>query len=153
MGRKEIFVGLFVILVILGIIFGIKKAKDSKVKPLNIPTPVVTQELESRFKLAIPDNSERINLQAVPGFEGVGIATRKFANGVFSHIIVADLPTPETGNYQAWLIRDSNTKVSTGALKLAKGGYLLEFNSNIDYSDYKKVEVKLENKVVLTGSF
>ena len=153
MGRKEVFVGLFVILVILGVIFGIKKAKDSKVKPLNIPTPVETQELESKFNLTIPDDVEKINLQVAFGFEGVGVATRKFANGVFSHIIIADLPEPETGNYQAWLIKDDNTKVSTGALKLAKGGYLLEFDSNIDYSDYKKVEVKLGDKIVLSGSF
>ena len=153
MGRKEIFVGLFVILVILGVIFGIKKAKDSKVKPLNIPTSVETQELESRFKLTIPDDVEKINLQAISGFEGVGIATRKFANGVFSQMIIADLPTPETGNYQAWLIKDDSTKISTGTLNLAKGGYLLEFTSNTNYSYYKKVEVRLGDKVVLTGSF
>lgn len=153
MGRKEIFVGLFVILVVLGIIFGVKKAKDSKVKPLNIPTPVATQNLETRFKLTIPSDVEKINLQVAFGFEGMGIATRKFANGVFSHIIIADLPEPASGNYQAWLIKDDTNKISTGVLKLAKGGYLLEFNSNIDYSDYKKVEVKLGEKVVLTGSF
>jgi len=153
MGRKEIFVGLFVILVILGVIFGIKKAKDSKVKTLDIPTSIETQELESRFKLSIPDGVEKINLQAASGFEGVGIATRKFANGVFSQMIIADLPEPESGNYQAWLKKDETNKISTGVLKFAKGGYLLEFTSNINYSDYNKVEVKLGEKVVLTGSF
>ena len=153
MGRKEIFVGLFVILVIFGVIFGVKKAKEAKVKPLNIPTPIETQELESRFNLIVPSDVEKINLQAAFGFEGMGVATRKFANGVFSHIIIADLPEPASGNYQSWLIKDDNTKISTGTLKLAKGGYLLEFNSNINYSDYKKVEVRLGEKVVLTGSF
>lgn len=153
MGRKEVFVGLFVILVILGVIFGIKKAKDSKVKPLSIPTPIETQPLESKFNFTIPEDVEKINLQAALGFEGVGVATRKFVNGVFSHIIIADLQDPAAGNYQAWLIKDDNTKISTGVLKLAKGGYLLEFSSNINYSDYNKVEVKLGNKVVLTGSF
>ena len=153
MGRKEIFVGLFVILVVLGIIFGVKKAKDSKVKPLNIPTPVATQNLETRFKLTIPSDVEKINLQVAFGFEGQGMATRKFANGVFSHIIIADLPEPALGSYQAWLVKDDNTKISTGTLRLAKGGYVLEFTSNTDYSDYKKVEVRLNDKVVLTGSF
>lgn len=153
MGRKEIFIGLFVILVIIGIVFGIKKAKEAKVKPLNIPIPTVTQELESKFKLTIPDDVEKINLQATFGFEGASVATRKFASGVFSQMIIADLPAPESGNYQAWLIKDDNTKISTGTLRLAKGGYLLEFTSNTDYSDYKKVEVKLGENVVLLGSF
>jgi len=153
MGRKEVFVGLFVILVVLGIIFGVRKAKEAKIKPLNIPTPVPTQGLEGRFKLSIPDDVEKINLQIAFGFEGQGVATRKFANGVFSHIIIADLPEPASGNYQAWLIKDDNTKISTGVLKLAKGGYLLEFSSNINYSDYKKIEVKLDDKIVMTGSF
>jgi len=153
MGRKEVFVGLFVILVILGIFFGVKKAKEVKVKPLNIPTPVTTQSLESKFNLTIPSDVEKINLQVAFGFEGMGIATRKFASGVFSHIIIADLPEPASGSYQAWLIKDDTNKISTGVLKLAKGGYLLEFSSNIDYSDYKKIEVKLGDKIVMTGSF
>ncbi len=153
MGRKEVFVGLFVILVILGVIFGVKKARDSKVKPLNIPTPIETQELESKFNLTIPDDVEKINLQVASGFEGMGVATRKFVNGVFSHIIIADLPEPASGNYQSWLIKDDNTKIPTGTLKLAKGGYLLDFTSNTNYSNYKKVEVKLGDKIVMTGSF
>lgn len=153
MGRKEVFVGLFVILVIFGVIFGVKKAKEVKVKPLNIPTPVTTQSLESKFNLTVPSDVEKINLQVAFGFEGMGVATRKFANGVFSHIIMADLLEPASGNYQAWLIKDDTNKISTGVLKLAKGGYLLEFSSNIDYSDYKKIEVKLGDKIVMTGSF
>ena len=153
MGRKEVFVGLFVVLVILGIVFGVKKARDSKVKPLNIPTSVETQELESKFNLTIPDDVEKINLQVAFGFEGMGVATRKFVNGVFSHIIIADLPEPASGNYQSWLIKDDNTKIPTGTLKLAKGGYLLDFTSNTNYSNYKKVEVKLGDKIVMTGSF
>lgn len=153
MGRKEIFVGIFVILVILGIVFGVKKAKETKVKPLNIPTPSVTQELENRFNLSISDNVEKINLQAASGFEGVGIATRKFANGIFSHMVIADLTELTSGSYQAWLIKDENTEISTGTLKLAKGGYLVEFTSKTDYSDYKKVEVRLGESIILSGSF
>ncbi|PIV00408.1 hypothetical protein COS54_03140 [Candidatus Shapirobacteria bacterium CG03_land_8_20_14_0_80_39_12] len=153
MGRKEMFVGLFVILVVLGIVFGVKKAKEAKIKPLSIPTPVETQPLESKFSFIIPDDVEKINLQVAFGFEGQGVATRKFAGGVFSHIIMADLPEPALGNYQTWLIKDDANKVSTGALRMAKGGYLLEFTSNTDYFDYKKVEVKLGEKIVLTGSF
>jgi hypothetical protein len=153
MGRKEIFVGLFVILFIFGIIFGVRKAREAKVKPLVIPTPVETQQLENKFNVTIPSDVEKINLQASSGFEGVGIATRKFASGVFSHIIIADLPQPISGSYQGWLIKDGITKISTGTLRLAKGGYLLEFTSKVDYSDYKKVEVRLGDSIVLSGSF
>lgn len=153
MGRKEVFIGLFVVLVIFGIIFGVRKAREPKVKPLNIPTPTITQNLEDRFNLTIPTDVEKINLQAPSGFEGVGIATRKFTGGVFTHIIIADLPEPTSGSYRAWLIKDDSAKISTGVSRLAKGGYILEFTSKVDYSDYKKVEVKLGDKVVLSGSF
>ena len=153
MGRREIFAGLFVILVILGVVFGVKKARESKVEPLNIPSQEETQALENKFNLTIPDDVEKINLQAVENFEGVGIATRKFEDGTFTHIVVADLPEPESGSYEGSLVKDDNNKVQTGALRFAKGGYLLEFSSNINYSDYKKVEIRLNDKVVLTGSF
>jgi hypothetical protein len=153
MGRKEIFVGIFVVLVIIGIIFGVRKTREAKVKPLVIPTPVETQQLENKFNLTIPSDVEKINLQASSGFEGVGVATRKFAGGTFSHIIIADLSQPESGSYQGWLIKDDNTKISTGMLRLAKGGYLLEFTSKVDYSDFKKVEVRMGESIVLSGSF
>ena len=50
--------------------------------------------------------------------------------------------------------------ISTGPMSVAKGGYLLEFSSAIDYSDYKGVVITLE-KVndktpethILEGSF
>lgn len=150
MERRKIFAGLFVVLVILGVIFGIKKAKESKVvAPLDIPTQEETQELESRFNLTIPDDSEKINLQG----EGVGIATRKYEGGVFSHVVIADLPEPEKGKYEGFLVKDENNRIQTGTLKLAKGGYILEFTSNTDYSSYSKVEIKLQDKTILTGSF
>lgn len=153
MGRKRLFAGLFVILVIFGIVYGIKRAKDSRVQPLTISTPIAVQNLQDRFNIVVPDDVEKISLDVMFGFEGVGIATRKYADGTFSHIVIADLPEPASGNYQAWLIKDDRTKISTGALKFAKGGYLMEFTSNTDYSDYKKVEVRLGTATVLSGSF
>lgn len=160
MGRKEIFIGLFVILTIVGIAVGVKKAKSPK-SPLVIPTPGVQKKIEDAFKLVIPEDLERVELNKISDIEGTGIATRKYQNGKFSHMILADLPDPENGMfYQGWLQKDEGNIISTGKLRLAKGGYLLEFESNIDYSDHKKVFVTLEKvldnnleKRILEGSF
>jgi len=50
--------------------------------------------------------------------------------------------------------------ISTGRLTLAKGGYMLEFESSRDYSEYSEVVVTLEavddkkpEKHILEGSF
>ena len=146
MGRKEVFIGLFVILVILGITFGIKKAKDSKVQPLEIPIQVETRELENKFKLSIPGGVEKISLRATEGNEGMGIATR--------NEILADLPDLPSGQYyQGWLKNSSGKTILLGKLEKAKGGYLLEFSSEKNYFDYKKVEVRLGENIILSGSF
>jgi hypothetical protein len=80
----------------------------------------------------------------------MGIATRKQENGTFIHVVLADLPDPEEGSfYEGWLVRgevgDTDFDfISTGKMILAKGGYLLEFESTTDYSDYPGVVITLE---------
>ncbi len=152
MKRGQVLLGIFIVLVVLGIFFGTKKAREPKLKVTDTDT-VETQEFENRFNITIPDDVEKIDLQASSGFEGAGVATRKFDRGNFSHVVIADLPDPSSGNYQAWLVKDDTTNIFTGLLRLAKGGYILEFNSKIDYSDYNKVEIRLQDKIVLSGSF
>ena len=85
---------------------------------------------------------------------------------MFSQSVLADLPDPEEGKfYQGWLVRgeegsDEYSIVSVGKLKLAKGGWSLDFSERNDYSDYAKVLVSLEEKdddvpekVILEGGF
>lgn len=158
MGKREILTGLFVILVIFGVVYGIKKAKAPK---LQVPqTPSVEEQIENSFNLVIPEDVERVDLNKVSDIEGTGIATRKFEDGKFTQMILADLPDPVAGFfYQGWLAK-GDEYLPTGKLAVAKGGYLLEFTSTKDYSDYKKVVVSLETvlstkptKIILEGSF
>src|SRR3989344_4508717 len=84
----------------------------------------------------------------------------------FTHEVLADLPEPESGSsYLGWLVRgdegDENySLISTGQMRIAKGGCVLDFKSNTDYSDHNKVIVTLDKTVdtkpeeyILEGSF
>lgn len=125
--------------------------KPNKKTSITLPTPRPEQRVEDRFNLDIPDNVEKTDLVDVSGGTGGGIATR-------SEILV-DLADPEAGKfYQAWLEKDGKS-VSLGKLRMAKGGWLIEYNS-ANYPGYNKVVVSLESKFdstmetkVLEGSF
>ncbi len=75
-------------------------------------------------------------------------------------MVLADLPDPEKGSYyEGWLVKGDSV-ISTGRMQIAKGGYLLEFNSNTDYSDHSEVVVTKEKTAdknpeehILEGSF
>ncbi len=164
MDKKYIALGLVIFIVIAGVIILLKRPATSK--PVPTPTPNIIEKIESNFKFQIPEDVERIELKDVSGGEGSGLATRKFEAGKFTHIVLADLPEPSTGFfYEGWLVRGKQgdpdfSTILTGKLRIAKGGYLLDFESDKDYSDYKQVVVTLE-KVddrnpethILEGSF
>lgn len=154
MTRKELLVGIFVILAIIGIAIGVKKAKKTSQVPLTLPSPSAVEQIEKTFNLTIPADVERIDLKKVGDVEGVGVATRKWRNGKFELTILANLPDPEAGQpYQTWLQKDGGEKIFLGNLRIAKGGYLLDFESAINYSDYKKVIVATQKANILEGSF
>jgi len=143
MNRRDIVIGLIILVLIVGIVYFIKRPKTS---PVSTETPIETieQKMEGTFKLNIPEDVDKVELKDISGGLGSGIATRKYENGKFEYTILADLPDPENGTfYEGWLIKDDQT-ISTGNMKIAKGGYLLNFISNKDYSDYKEVVVTLE---------
>jgi hypothetical protein len=164
MDKKSIVLGLIIFVTIAGVVILLKRPKTSKLLPT--PTPNITEKIENNFKYQIPEDVERIELKDVSGGAGSGLATRKFESGKFTHVVLADLPEPPAGSfYEGWLVRgkqgDSNFSIIlTGKLRIAKGGYLLEFESDKDYSDYKQVVVTLEKlddrnpeTHVLEGSF
>jgi hypothetical protein len=105
-------------------------------------------------------------LSDVSGGNSSGIATRKFENETFSLTILADLPDTEQGGfYQGWLERgdedsEDYSLIPAGKMKLAKGGWMLNFESSTDYSDYNQVIVSSESvsdnnleEPILEGSF
>lgn len=142
---KRILVAFIVVVaVVAGVLFIKNRAKITpKVSPT--ATPNIQQQIESKFKgLVIPTDAEKIELKDVSGGSGMGLATR--------NEILADLPTLPNGQfYQGWLEKDGKT-VLLGTLELAKGGWILNYNSSV-YPGYNKVVVTVGEKHILEGSF
>lgn len=165
MARRDIIIGLIVVALIAGVIYFSRRSRTPRLETI-APTPGAEERIEGKFKTEIPSDVERADLKDVRGGDSTGIATRKYKDAKFTHVVMADLPDPEAGSfYQGWLVKGSEGEanyslVPTGRLRVAKGGWLLEYNSLKDYSDHPKVVVsqeaisdaKIETKV-LEGSF
>lgn len=163
MNRRDIIIGIIVLILVVGAVLWFRNRSSNKVIAPTVPTQ---EQIERSFNLTIPEDVDTAELRDVSGGNGSAIATKKFESGRFSHMVLADLPDPVAGTfYEGWLVRgkmgdDNFVYISTGKLRVAKGGYLLEFQSQVDYSDHTMVVVTLE-KVndktpethVLEGSF
>lgn len=166
MRTRDIIIGAIVLIVLISGVLIIRRARNrSAVLPTS--TPTIAERVQKSFNgLIIPSDRENVDLNDVTGGEGIGVASRKYSGGTFSLTIMADLPEPKSRYfYQGWIIRgnlgdNDFSYVSVGSLRLAKGGFIADFSSAKDYSDFKKVVVTLE-KVndatpegnVLEGSF
>lgn len=151
--KKDVVIGLVIIVVLVASFFVYKKFKNNP-KSLETPIPVSVEykkSFEDTFKIDISDNENAIELKDVNGGNSRGIATERE--------ILIDADDPESGYfYQAWLENNGNLK-SLGKLKMAKGGWLIEFNetvnkgnTNIIVSLEKNFDNTLEKKI-LVGSF
>jgi hypothetical protein len=153
MTRKQALVGLLVILIVIGIGVGMRRAKKTPQVPLVLPSASAYEQIQKTFNISLPTDVERADLKKVGSVEGMGVATRKWQNGKFEFTVLADLPDPTEGKpYQVWLQKDTGEKIFLGNLRVAKGGFLLNFESTVNFSDYKKVIV-VETANVLEGSF
>lgn len=150
--KKDIVTGLIIVLVILGGYLLYKKIKTPKILPAPAPQQIsFKDELENNFKFDIPDDVNTIELKTVSGNNGRGIAT--------STEVLADIEDPAPGYfYQGWL-ENGGKLVSLGKLRIAKGGWLLEYDGS-KYPEYKKIIISLEKnfdksleKPILEGSF
>lgn len=164
MNRRDIVIGFIILVVVAGIIYLVRRPK---VTPLATPTPSsVEQNIESKFNTTIPEDTEKAELKDATGGASSGIAARKFENNKFTLTVLADLPDLTSAEfYEVWIVRgqtgESNySLIAIGRMQIAKGGYLLDYTSATDYSDYQKVivsqETRLTNlpqKTVLEGSY
>ena len=151
--RRDVLIGfVVVVLIIIGII-AYRQNKAKKVSVTPTPTSITFEnELEDSFKYDIPDNANSIELKDVSGGNGRGIATEKE--------VLADIEDPAIGYYyEAWLENSSNERVSLGRLRMAKGGWLLEYDKS-QRGDYNKLIISLERandftieKRILEGTF
>lgn len=164
--RRETIIGaIVVILIFVGAYsFFTRHQRGEEVTPPAAEKVPVSEELEKGFEtgmgIEVPEGVEKTTLKDVTGGPSVGMATRKFKEGIFEHTVMAALPEPGTGKfYQGWLVRDGEL-LSTGKMNETKGGWYIEFSVDKDYSDYNKVWVTLEErfdnqpeKHILEGSF
>jgi hypothetical protein len=166
MKRQDIIFGLIVLVILAGVIY-VRQRSQRPVEETRVPETLSSEEtFEDKFNIQIPDDVDKAELKDVSGGSGSGIATRKFENNIFKHSVLVDLPNPEQGSfYEAWLIKGEEgsgdfSAISTGKLRLAKGGWTLDFQGANDLSDHSKVVVSLEKTFdktieskVLEGSF
>jgi hypothetical protein len=152
---REITIGAIILVVLAGGFLFFKSRQKLLTVPQASNQPsiqTIEQSIKDKFNLTVPDNVEKTALKDISGGDGNGIATRTE--------ILVDLADPEPGTfYQAWLGNASGKLVSLGKLVMAKGGWLLEYDSS-NYSGYNKVVVSQEkvfdNNIeehVLEGSF
>lgn len=150
--RNDVIVGLIILAILAGLIYWFRTRGTETPALPEVTIEEREQDLENKFRVDIPDDVEKAELKAVAGRDGIGIATR--------NEILVDLPDPSVGSfYQAWLENGEGKLMSLGKLRVAKGGWLIEYNS-ANYSGYNKVVIseekvfdsKLETRV-LEGSF
>jgi hypothetical protein len=164
MNRRDIVIGFIILAVVAAIIYFVRRPKVTPIETL--PTPSVEEQIEDKFKIKIPEDTQKAELKDITGGTLSGIAARKYEAGKFSLTLLADLPDLATGEfYQAWLVRGTTgnanySLISIGQMRIAKGGYLLDYSGNVDYTDYQSVIVSLETKLgqlpanrILEGSF
>ncbi len=164
---RDILIGVLILLVVLGGIYLIRRQKATPA-PLPTPTPISNfeQNLKDQFNITVPDNVQKATLKDVTGGQGEGLATRNFENSKFTFTVLANLEDPAPGtSYEVWLERgnpsDANYDIAlAGIARIAKGGYLLDYESTKDLSDHNKVIVTLEKVLdikpeqhILEGSF
>jgi hypothetical protein len=157
--RKDIVIGFILIIALIGGAFFYKNLKTPKI--LSTPTPsTIKSKIEGLFNYVIPDDLDSIELKDVSGGIYRGIAARKFEKGTFTITVLVDLPDLSSNEFYEGWISSGDKFISIGKLRIAKGGFLVDFTSNIDYSSYNKVIVTKEkvndNKpesLILEGSF
>lgn len=162
MNRNDIVIGGVILAVLVGGFLLLRRDSTPALNPQPSPSVMasVEQQLEDAFKVDIPDDVEKTNLEAVGSVGGTGIVTRDFENNVYSVTILADLPEPASGKfYQAWIANGDDFH-TLNRLTVGKGGYMLNYKSDHNHPNDNRVVVSEETTVgnaptdiVLEGSF
>lgn len=153
MKRRDIVLGIIVLALAAGAIYFFRQRGNTNTIGEEVIAPEVASAedtIEDKFKLEIPDDADKAELKDVSGSNSSAIVTRDFSNNLFTLTVLADLSEPEQGSfYQVWIARGSEGEANystlpVGRMRVAKGGYLLEFQSKTNYSDYSKIVVTRE---------
>lgn len=167
MGRRDIVIGILFLGILSGVFLWRQRINNKVKEELKVPqTLSIEDQIENKFKLRVPEDVDKAELKDDSGGNASALATRKFENFNFELNILADLPDlPEASFYQAWLSKGEEEKggyslISLGKLTAAKGGWILNFTSQVNYSDYNNILVsqektfdKILEKKILIGNF
>lgn len=150
MNRRDIVVGLVLLAALAGAIFYFRSPIEEEELPVP-ETLSVEDELEQRFNMELPEGVERAELTDQTGGNSSAIATRSYESGVYEMTLLADVPD---GSYTARLTDENSEQTrNLGSLRVAKGGYLLEYEASEDLTGLNTVEVLTGSEVILRGSF
>lgn len=163
--NRNILVGAAVIIIIILIaIFLVRRRQASPLITVNspLPTPNVSfqEDLQNNFGITVPSTASKADLKDASGKNQMGLITLDKTNNQNMYTVIANLDDPQAGYfYEGWLV-SGNNYISLGKLNVAKGGWLINYNSPKNIEDHKTVWITLE-KVndnmpethVLEGSF
>ncbi|CAN5655011.1 hypothetical protein BH23PAT1_BH23PAT1_4200 [soil metagenome] len=142
-----------------------RQAEDTNTSSVNEPTQEEkNEEVEDFISLLLSNPiTASTNLSAVDGSGSKGTAYRLYEDNTLKHVVVADMPDPESGSvYEGWLVQASPLKFfSTGVMeKNDQGKWVLEFTSKTEYPNHLKVVIteetivdEIPEKHILEGDF
>lgn len=159
-----------VIAAIAGFFYFTNQAADEDVDETDMQfsqdtTEETERQIEERFRTEVPEGAERAELKA-RDVEGRALATREVTDSGTNISVLADLADPEQGHfYQAWAAKGQEgdedfERISLGRLRVAKGGFVTDFTSESDLSEFDQVLISQERtqdsepeQTVVEGSF
>ena len=160
MKKNDIVVGAVVLVVfIAGILILRGTGNSDSASATPAPTQSTEEKFESSFKIDIPEDADKAELEDASGTSSTGLATRQVQDNQSTVTVLADLPELESGQvYKAYIAKaESEEKMSLGSMRVAKGGWIVEYKTSNDLSEYKQIQVvresSTENQVMLQGSF
>ena len=126
--RRDIVIGFIILIVLAIIVYWVSRPKGTPTPvPTQTPVPLeeVEKKLEDQFKKEIPETGDKTSLKDVSGGDASGLSVKEVKDTTVSVSLLADLPQPEAGFYQAWLIKtvdDKEVKIPLGRLAAATRG-------------------------------
>ncbi len=170
MKTSDIVKGAIVVAAVAGFFYFINQQPEEEVDDPDVQfsqdtTDETQRQIEEKFNTQVPEGADRAELKS-NDIEGRALATRETTGEATIISILADIPDPTAGSfYQAWIIRgeerDENfDRISLGRLRVAKGGFVTEFTSERDLSEYNNLLISRETtqdsepeETALEGSF
>lgn len=144
------FVG-FVVLVVVVSVWWVRRGvwKQDDLLSVGDGKMIVPLGMEKEFEevgIVVSDDASKVELGDVSSGSSRGVASVEKDGNFYVHYVVADLPELAEGFYEGWLVNSKGDVLYTGKLENKKGGWVLEFRTDKDLSDYKKVVITEEIK-------